>query len=111
MKKTDNYLDRKPRSAYHMCWSEDSKGNVTLLIDNKGFFNRIAQVLFKKPAISQVHLDPMGSFIWNELDGEKTITELGKAVEEKFGDEANPLYERLAKYIQILESYGFVEFD
>ena len=29
-------------------------------------------------------------------------------LKEKFGEKAEPLYPRLAKYFQILESYGFV---
>ena len=41
--------------------------------------------------------------------GEKTIIELGKDVEAEFGEKANPLYERLAKYFQILDSYHFIE--
>ena len=44
-----------------------------------------------------------------EKDGEKNIIELGKEVEKHFGEKANPLYERLAKYFQILDSYHFVE--
>ena len=49
-------------------------------------------------------------FIFNDYDGNKTIIEIGKDVEEKFGDKATPLYERLAKYIKILESYNFILF-
>ena len=72
-------------------------------------FNRIAQKLFRKPKVSHIHLDEMGSFVWPLLNGDKNIIELGKDVEEHFGEKANPLYERLAKYFQILDSYGFVE--
>lgn len=36
---------------------------------------------------------------------------IGELVEKQFGDKANPLYERLAKYFQILDSYGFVEWE
>ena len=50
----------------------------------------------------------MGSFVWPLIDGEKDITEIGKTVKEHFGEKAEPLYERLAKYFQILESYGFI---
>ena len=32
-------------------------------------------------------------------------------LEEKFGEKANPLYERLAKYFQILESYHFIDWN
>jgi len=71
--------------------------------------NRIAQKLFRKPRISHIHLDEMGSFIWPLLDGEKNIIKLGESVKEQFGEKANPLYERLAKYFQILDSYHFIE--
>jgi len=105
---TQNYLERIPVRAAHLSWNADEEGMVTLEIENKGVFNRIAQTLFKKPRVSFVHLDATGSFVWPLLDGEKNIIELGKLVDEKFGEAAHPLYERLAKYFQILDSYGFV---
>ncbi len=109
-KKPENYLDKKPIRREDISWTEKD-GSVTLEIENKGVFNRIAQKLFKKPKVSYIHLDEMGSFIWPVIDGEKTIFELGKEVEERFGDDANPLYERLVKYFQILESYNFIKFN
>ncbi len=107
-KNKQNYLEGRPSRAAHIGWSVDNEGKITLQIANRGVFNRIAQKLLKKPKTSYVHLDELGSFIWPMLDGEKTITELGKAVEEAFGKSAHPLYERLATYINILDSYGFV---
>lgn len=110
MKKTqnENYLERVPvRGDFK--WSADAENKVTLEIENKGFFNRIAQKFFKKPKISYVHLDEMGSFVWPLVDGEKDIIEIGRFVEEHFGEKANPLYERLANYFRILESYGFIK--
>ncbi len=90
-------------------WSADEKGIVTLDIENVGFFNRLAQKFFKRPPVSHIHLDEMGSFVWPLMDGEKDIAVLGVLVKEHFGDAAEPLYERLAKYFQILDSYSFVE--
>lgn len=108
-KKSENYLDKIPAHREGISWSADN-GIVTLEIENKGVFNTIAQKLFKKPRISYIHLDEMGSFIWPIIDGEQTVFELGKKVGEHFGDSANPLYERLVKYFQILDSYNFVYF-
>lgn len=90
-------------------WSADDEGIITLDIENTGVFNRVAQKFFKKPKVSHVHLDKMGSFVWPLLDGEKDIVSIGVLVKEHFGEEAEPLYERLAKYFQILDSYSFVE--
>ncbi len=103
-----NFLDKKPSRKADIGWSADENGIVTLEIENKGIFNRIAQKLFRKPKISYIHLDEMGSFVWPLIDGEKDITEIGKSVDEYFGEKAHPLYERLAKYFSILESYGFI---
>ena len=107
----ENYLERKPLRREDINWSFDENKAVTLEIENKGLFNKIAQKLFKKPKISYVHLDETGSFVWPLIDGEKTIIEIGREVEAKFGEKANPLYERLAKYFQILDSYGFIKWN
>ncbi len=106
---SQNYLERKPIRVIEN-WSTDENGTVTLEKENTGIFNKIAQVLLKKPKISFIHLDEMGSFIWPLLDGKTDIIELGEKVKEHFGEKAEPLYERLAKYIQILESYNFIKF-
>ena len=104
-----NFLDKIPTRNPDIGYTVDEKGVITLEIENKGLFNRIAQKVFKKPKISYIHLDEMGSFVWPIINGEKSITEIGEAVDEHFGEKAHPLYERLAKYFQILESYGFVK--
>ncbi len=107
-KNNENFLDKKPVHSEDIRWSEDIEGKITLEIDNKGFFNRIAQVLFKKPPVSYVHLDKTGSFVWPLIDGERTISQIGVLIEEAFGNEAHPLYERLSVYFRILESYSFI---
>ena len=104
-----NYLDKVPLPADGINWSKDDKGIVTLEIENKGWANRLAQKLFKRPKISYIHLDENGSFIWPLLDGKKDITALGVLVKEHFGEKAEPLYERLARYFQILDSYHFIK--
>ena len=105
-----NYLEGKPIRTPSIRWSTSEDGVVTLEIDNKGLMNRIAQKLFKKPKISYVHLDETGSFVWPLIDGETDLIHIGELVKEHFGEKAEPLYERLAKYFKILESYRFISF-
>ena len=107
----ENYLSRKPIPSPTIRWQTEENGFITLLIENQGLFHRIAQTIFKKPKISYVHLDETGSFLWPLLDGETDITALGVLVDKHFGEAAHPLYERLAKYFQILESYGFITWN
>ena len=106
-----NYLEQKPMRPENMVWKTNKKGLVVLEIENTGVMNRIAQKLFKRPKVSYVHLDEMGSFVWPLLDGETDLVALGEKVKEQFGEKAEPLYERLAKYFQILDSYGFVKWN
>ena len=107
---SENYLERIPVRKETIKWTCDDNGIVTLMIENKGVFNKIAQVFFKKPKISYIHLEEFGSFIWQIVDGKRDILELGKMVEEHFGEKSHPLYERLAKYFTMLDNCGFVKF-
>lgn len=113
MKKKDNvisanYLEQIPVRPEGIPWSTDENGIVTLDIENTGVFNRIAQKVFHKPKVTHVHLDETGSYVWPLLDGEKNIIELGENVKEHFGEKAEPLYPRLAKFFQVLDSYHFL---
>ncbi len=104
----DNYLEKIPMRNPSLGWSVDENGAVTLELQNKGVFNKIAQTLFKKPKVSYIHLDENGSFVWTLIDGEKSILKIGEEVKEHFGDAAEPLYPRLAQFVKILEDYKFV---
>ncbi len=106
---SENYLEKIPKRNV-MNFSVDEKNIITLEIENRGLANKIAQKILKKPKISYIHLDKFGSFVWSKIDGVKSIIDIGKDIEKEFGDEANPLYERLAKYFEILRSYDFVSF-
>ncbi len=108
MKKTENFLDKIPQKNKKIRWKADESNIVTLEIDNTGIFNLIAQKLLKKPKVSYVHLDEMGSFIWPLIDGKRTVYEIGNEVEKNFKEKANPLYERLIQYFKILLSYDFI---
>ena len=103
-----NYLERVPLRNEEIGWSVDVAGKVTLEVENKGIANKIAQKILKKPRISYIHLDDNGSFVWKIIDGESDLIKLGEKVEEHFGQDAHPLYERLAQFFQILERYGFI---
>lgn len=61
---SENYLERKPSRPEGISWSADENGIITLDIENTGAFNRIAQKFFKKPKVTHIHLDEMGSFVW-----------------------------------------------
>ena len=115
-KKTDkkmdvNYLDLRPVRTQGLRWHKDIKARVILEVENTGAFNKIAQIVFSKPRFTKVHLDSQGSFIWPLIDGEKTVADIAVLVKEQFGEAAEPLYPRIVKYFQIVESYHFIKFN
>lgn len=104
----ENYLDYIPKRNTLYPWSVNEKGNVEIHVKNKGIYNRIAQLIWKKPKVSRIEMEEFGSFIWQEIDGKISIYELGKRVKNRFGREAEPLYERLAPYMKNLHENGFI---
>ena len=109
-KQQKNYLDLIPERSSELTWSADEEGIIVLEVENTGAFNRMAQNLFKKPKVTKVHMEKYGSFLWPLIDGEKTVMELADLQKEEFGEEVEPLYPRVVKYMQIMESYHFIRF-
>ncbi len=107
---SENYLDKRPSVKEGLKVTISDSGAVTIETENTGFMNRAAQKLLKKPKISYIHLDETGSFVWRFIDGESDILKIGKLVKERFGDEAEPLYERLAAFFASLKSCDFIEY-
>ena len=65
---------------------------------------------FEKPRYSFIKLDEYGSCVWKQIDGKKTIYEIGKILEKEHKKAGVQLYERLAKYFKILETNKYVVF-
>lgn len=108
-RKKANFLDYIPLRNPKFTWSEEN-GLVTVDMIHTGVYAAIAQRVFHRPRVSHVRLDAYGSFLWLRMDGETDITALGKQLEEEFGEEAQPLYTRLAKYMQTLYNNQFIAF-
>lgn len=109
-KKQQNYLDFVPMINPQNGWSQDAEGIVTVDMVHRGFYARIAQKFFHTPRISHIELDEYGSFLWKEIDGVKTVGELAQKMKSRFGAQAEPLYDRLVKYMQILHNNRFILF-
>lgn len=107
-KKQQNYLDYIPVRNPDLPWEENGEHQVTVFVTWRGFYHKIAQTFFGKPKTSKISLDAFGSFIWMQIDGEKNVYEISKAVKAKFGKKAEPLLERLVKFFEILKDQKFI---
>lgn len=107
-KKEENYLDYIPKHNSRFPYSKKENGRIEVRVKNIGLFNRIAQIIFRRPKYSYIELDDFGSFVWEQIDGKRTIYEIGTFVKERFGKEAEPLFERLTKYFHVLRKNSFI---
>lgn len=107
-KKETNYFDLIPVHSDRISYEKDGSGQVTILVENKGVFNRLFQKIAEKPKITRVDLQGQGNFVWLCIDGKKTVYDIAEEVRARFGEEAEPLYNRLVTYMHTLESCGFV---
>lgn len=109
-KKEKNYLDFIPMKLEKIDWEERDDGNIQLIVPRESFFDKIAIKLFFAPDKFKIDLDEMGSFIWNNIDGKTSVYQIGELVKGRFGEEAEPLYERLIYYLNILRNNNFIKF-
>ena len=107
--KDNNLLDYIPCRNPQISWSYDNDYIVTVDLINKGLFNRIAQKFFGRPRISHIKLEEFGSFIWMQIDGVKSVYDIAQLLKEKFGEKAEPLYDRIAIYMRLLKNNNLIE--
>lgn len=108
LQKDENFLELIPLRNPDLEYSIDEEGLVTITVPNIGFFNKLAQIFFRRPKKSYIHLDPYASYVWRGINGKRSITSLGTYLKRKYGDEAEPLYERLITFINILKDNKYI---
>lgn len=109
-KKSQNFLDVVPIHHKSCSFHINDESLVVIDIEHKGFYNIIAQKIFKKPRFSHITLDEFGTFVYNSIDGKHTIYDISILVHAKFGEKAEPLIERLVQYIHILRNNNFIDY-
>lgn len=106
--KEENYLDYIPKHNSLYPYSKNENNRIEVTVQNKGLFNRIAQLIFRKPKYSKIELDDFGSFVWEQMNGERSIYEISMLIKEEFGEKAEPLFERATTFFQILRRNSFI---
>jgi hypothetical protein len=109
-KREKNYLEFVPSRNAAYRWAEKETGLVTVTVPHTGLYNRMAQKFFHTPPYSDIDLDEFGSFVWKQIDGERSVYEIAALVKAAFGDRAEPLYPRLVEFFKILKNNRFVSF-
>lgn len=102
-------LRKIPKKNVDYDYDEESK-TYTILMAHTGLNHKLAQKIWHKPKITRVRLEGMGNTVWEAINGENTIENIGEILEESYGKEAYPLYERLGQYLSNLEKNNFIKY-
>ena len=107
-KKSKNFLEFIPVGNFNWSISEET-GKVVVerpKFDNP-FLKKYLLPYFKKQNFN-VNLDEFGSYVWQQIDGEKNVYEIANILEKKYGDKIQPVYERTSQFIKHLYQQRFV---
>jgi hypothetical protein len=103
-----NLLDLKPTRLVEC---ERSAEDRAILLRPKFTWKPLAKLL--QPRLPRpyfkVHLDDIGTFVWDRIDGQTTVGAIADAAREHFGDKIEPVHERLKSFLYQLESGEFIK--
>jgi hypothetical protein len=85
-------------------------GCLTLLRPKfvRGPLARWVQPRLAKP-FYKVHLDAIGSAVWEQIDGARTVGEIAIDLERRFGDRVKPAHQRVSMFVGELARGRMVE--
>ena len=104
MKTNEDILNIVFKKNKDIEYEVDEEEIVTILEKQDHKIQRAFRKLkFKIPMYKKVELDKYGSYIFLQIDGVKTVEELGIKLDEKYGEESHPLYERLLLFLNNID--------
>lgn len=82
---------------------------VYLMIPRTNPIERFSIRFLKQPPFYPVKLDALGSFVVNQMNGQKKVEEIAESIEAEFGESASPVVPRLVKFIEMLEMHEWID--
>lgn len=64
------------------------------------FFRKLK---FRIPPYKKIQLDEYCSFVFLQIDGKKSVEEIGKNLENTYGEASHPIYERLLMFLNHID--------
>lgn len=100
MENNEEVLNLKFKICDNLQYEVNDNGIVTIFEkqDHKiqKFFRKLR---FKIPLYKKIDFDEISSEVFLLIDGKRTVREIGENLKLKYGDEVNPLYERLLVFL------------
>lgn len=99
-----NYLDIVFRVSDRFTYEVDADGIVTVVEPQnhpiQRFFRRLRVQI---PLARRIVMDAYSSCVFRQIDGKKTVREIGSLLEATFGESVQPTFERLPVFLTYIE--------
>ena len=104
-----NYMDIVYVPSEKLTFDENEEGCVVLKVENRGFFNTIAQKFFHKPRFSHISLDKYGTVVWKCFDGKNSVNDIIEKMKATFPEEADRMLDRTVHFLRILAVNDYIK--
>ncbi len=106
-----NYLELTPYRIHEHEFREDGKYvNVLVPKFSDKILGKFLQPKLKYKYI-KADLDKFGTATWLAIDGKTKVNEIAVKLVEQFGDEIQPVHQRLTTFLTQLYKAGFISFN
>lgn len=105
-----NNLALIPIKSHNRVWESWNNGLIEIILPRNGLVDRLIRLIKDTPKVMRIQLDDLGSYVWQNIDGSRTIEEIGCLLNAEFGERVEPVYIRLAMFLNILRNNGFISF-
>lgn len=100
MENNEDVLNLVFKKSENVEYEVSEDGVVTILEkQNHKIQNFFRKLKFKIPMYKKMELDKYGSYIFLQIDGKKSVKDIGENLELKYGEEIHPIYERLLLFL------------
>ena len=100
MKDNEDVLNLKFRICDNVEYKIDDNWRVTIFENQDHRIQRFFRKLkFRIPLYKEIEFDEISSAVFLDIDGNKTVKQIGEDLVKRFGDKVEPLYERLLIFI------------
>ncbi len=105
-----NYLELTPYCIHGHESSGDGTVNILIPRFKSEFANKYL-LPKKKSKYVKVNLDEIASCTWRLIDGRSKVTEIADKMAEQFGDNVQPVNDRVTQFLTQLYHNGFISFN
>ncbi|MGQ9819733.1 MAG: PqqD family protein [Candidatus Kapaibacteriales bacterium] len=104
-----NFFELTPFHLYKFKKRDDGLIDVYVPKFSSSFARKYLLKYFKNPFF-RANLDEYGSYLWENIDGQKKVANLIDLMKERFGSAIEPATERTLLFFSQLYNAGFIDF-